>query len=104
MRFTFPGHVKELTKVGCLCFYFVEVVCVAGTSGRLGTSERLMDRKMAISPQEAADILGVSLPTVRKLLFTGRIRFARAGRRILIPVSALEAFLNGEEVKDAASR
>jgi excisionase family DNA binding protein len=63
-----------------------------------------MDRKIAISPQEAADILGVSLPTVRKLLFTGRIRFARAGRRILIPVSALEAFLNGEEVKDAASR
>jgi excisionase family DNA binding protein len=77
---------------------------VAGTSGRLGNSGRLMDRKIAISPQEAADILGVSLPTVRKLLFTGRIRFARAGRRILIPVSALEAFLNGEEVKDAASR
>ncbi|WP_081593788.1 excisionase family DNA-binding protein [Thermus oshimai] len=69
-----------------------------------GTSGRLMDRKMALSPQEAADILGVSLPTVRKLLFTGRIRFARAGRRILIPVSALEAFLNGEEVKNAASR
>ncbi|MGC8876837.1 helix-turn-helix domain-containing protein [Thermus sp.] len=68
-----------------------------------GTPGKPLDRKLALSPQEAAELLGVSLPTVRKLLFMGRIRFTRAGRRILIPIAALEAFLNGEEVGNAAS-
>jgi len=60
--------------------------------------------RMALSPQEVAEALGVGLWTVQKLLREGKLPYRRAGKRILIPITALEAFLNGEEVKNAASR
>jgi excisionase family DNA binding protein len=60
--------------------------------------------RLALSPQEAAQALGLGVWTVQKLLRQGKLPYKKAGRRVLIPVSALEVFLNGEEVKDAASR
>lgn len=59
--------------------------------------------RMALSPQEAAEALGIGLWTVQRLLREGRLPYRRAGKRILIPITALEAFLNGEEVRNAAS-
>jgi len=67
-------------------------------------ARQALEGRLAFSPKEAANRLGISVFTLHKLLKEGHIRYTRAGRRILIPVSALEAFLNGEEVKDAASR
>ncbi|UZX15689.1 helix-turn-helix domain-containing protein [Thermus sp. PS18] len=59
--------------------------------------------RLALSPEQVAQALGISVFTLYKLLHTGRIRHVRVGRRILIPIAALEAFLNGEEVGNAAS-
>lgn len=57
--------------------------------------------KMALTPEELAGALGVSLSTAYNLIRTGRIRFTRVGKRILVPISAVEEFLNGKEVARA---
>lgn len=49
---------------------------------------------LAISREEAAEMIGVSLDTFERHV-QPHLRTVRAGRRILVPVAALEAFLAG---------
>jgi hypothetical protein len=49
---------------------------------------------LAISREEASDRLGVSLDTFERHV-QPHVRTVRAGRRILVPVVSLEAFLAG---------
>jgi excisionase family DNA binding protein len=51
---------------------------------------------LAISREEAADLLGVSLNSFERHV-QPHVRTVRVGRRILIPISAVEAFLNGDQ-------
>jgi excisionase family DNA binding protein len=51
--------------------------------------------RAAFNQVEAAQYLGVSDKTVRKLLKEGTIRFARIGSRVLIAKSELDRFLIG---------
>lgn len=61
-----------------------------------GNQERL-----AYSLQEAAQAMGVSVPTMREWVeLTGFPAF-RAGRRYVIPVAALEAWLVDQAAKGA---
>lgn len=60
------------------------------------TTERL-----AVSPAEAAELLGVSRPTVYLLLDTGIIRSVKCGTRRLISVASLEAYIDGDTRRDA---
>ncbi|MDW8356790.1 helix-turn-helix domain-containing protein [Thermus sp.] len=53
--------------------------------------------KLALTPEELAEALGISLSTTYNLIRVGRIRHTRVGRRILVPLSAVEEFLNAEE-------
>lgn len=48
---------------------------------------------MTLRPREAAEALGVSERTLRSLMRSGDIPFARLSRAVLIPVSGLEAFV-----------
>jgi excisionase family DNA binding protein len=66
-------------------------VLIAATSG---PTERL-----AYSPSEAAEALGVSKPTVYKLLHNGQLRSIMVGNRRLIPRTGIEAFLEGDREK-----
>jgi excisionase family DNA binding protein len=50
---------------------------------------------LAISREEAAHRLGLSLNSFERHVQPS-LRTVKVGRRILIPVSALEAFLEGE--------
>lgn len=53
--------------------------------------------KDTYTKDEAAERLGVGYVTLHnKLLKTGLLRSVRAGRRVLIPRAALEAFLEGK--------
>jgi len=53
-------------------------------------------RRLAYSPEEAAELLGISKELVHDLLRTGQLGSRKAGRRRLIARCHLEAFLAGE--------
>jgi excisionase family DNA binding protein len=52
--------------------------------------------RLAFSPDEAAELLGISRELVHDLLRTGQLGSVKAGRRRLIARHHLEAFLAGE--------
>jgi excisionase family DNA binding protein len=52
--------------------------------------------RLAYSPEEAAELLGISRELIHDLLRTGQIGSVKAGRRRLIGKHHLEAFLAGE--------
>jgi excisionase family DNA binding protein len=52
--------------------------------------------RLAYSPDEAAELLGISRELVHNLLRTGQLGSVKAGRRRLIGKHHLEAFLAGE--------
>ena len=53
--------------------------------------------RLAYSPDEAADLLGISRELVHDLLRTGQLGSVKAGRRRLIGKRHLEEFLAGEQ-------
>jgi excisionase family DNA binding protein len=53
--------------------------------------------RLAYSPDEAADLLGISRELVHDLLRTGQLGSVKAGRRRLIGKHHLEEFLGREE-------
>ena len=50
--------------------------------------------RLAYSPDEAAELLGISTELIHDLLRTGQLRSAKAGRPRLIGKHHLEAFLS----------
>jgi excisionase family DNA binding protein len=52
--------------------------------------------RLAYSPDEAADLLGISRELVHDLLRTGQLGSVKAGRRRLIGKHHLEEFLAGD--------
>ena len=52
--------------------------------------------RLAYSPDETAELLGISRELVHDLLRTGQLGSVKAGRRRLIGKHHLEAFLAGE--------
>ncbi len=63
---------------------------------------------MALSVQEAARVLGLGRTTVFALVSRGELASLRVGRRRLVPVSAIEAYLvrasNGPPHSDTSTR
>jgi excisionase family DNA binding protein len=53
-------------------------------------------KRLAYSPDEAAELLGISRELVHDLLRTGQLGSVKAGRRRLIATHHLEAFLASE--------
>ncbi len=58
------------------------------------TASRPSDDPLAISREEAARRLGIGLETLRQLIITGRLPVVKAGRRLLVPLAGLHAFLD----------
>jgi excisionase family DNA binding protein len=52
--------------------------------------------RMAFSPDEAAELLGISPELVFDLLRTGQLKYRKAGRRTLISRVNLDDFLDGD--------
>lgn len=51
--------------------------------------------RLTRKPEEAAPMLGVGRNGVYDLIRSGELRSIRVGRKILIPLSAIEEFLSG---------
>ena len=58
---------------------------------------------IAVRPQQAAEMIGVSERTLRELMRQGDIPFAKLDRAVLIQVRELEAFIERRIVKGGAS-
>jgi len=52
-----------------------------------------MADQLAFSPAEAAEALGVSERTLRKLITRGELRVVRVGKRALVPATVLREML-----------
>lgn len=59
------------------------------------------DGRRAISVAEAANLLGISRNQAFKAVRRGELPSVRVGRRVLIPLERLEAFLWGRLVSEA---
>ncbi|MFG0246374.1 MAG: helix-turn-helix domain-containing protein [Phycisphaerales bacterium JB052] len=58
---------------------------------------------IAVRPQQAAEMIGVSERTLRELMRQGEIPFAKLDRAVLIQVRELEAFIERRTSKGGAS-
>lgn len=52
--------------------------------------------RLAFSVPETAESIGCSVPHVWRLIAAGKLRSTKAGRRTIVPASALRAFVEGE--------
>jgi excisionase family DNA binding protein len=50
--------------------------------------------RLALTPEEAAEAIGVGRTTIYELLAGGKIASIRVGRRRVVPVRSIEAFLD----------
>jgi excisionase family DNA binding protein len=63
----------------------------------MGTQMPVVEQKsdlIALSKHEAARKLGVSLRTIDRLIALKELQVRRLGRRVLIPMAALERFMH----------
>lgn len=58
-------------------------------------------RDAEVTPNQAADLLGVSRPQVRKMMDAGALEFRMVGSHHRIPVSSIQAFLDVERPRRA---
>ena len=59
-----------------------------------GHSSELTKERLALTVQEAADLLGISKPKMLELLHNGEISHRRVGKKILISHQTLVSWLN----------
>jgi excisionase family DNA binding protein len=55
-----------------------------------GQGKECQMTKLSVGLQEAESMTGISQHTFRKLVKRGKVRVARIGRRIVIPITELE--------------
>lgn len=63
----------------------------------------VLDRQLAVSPRQAAQLLGVSVPTIYELLNSGRLPSVKVGARRLIATSQLRAIVEPAAGLDGAA-
>ena len=69
----------------------------SGTTGPpVVTATGIGEPRLAFSPEEAAELLGISRELLFDLLRTGQLKSVKAGRRRLISRANIDAFLAGD--------
>ena len=58
---------------------------------------------LLVSVEKAASLLGVSARTIHRLVVEGTLPHVRVGRRLLLSVASLEAWISDHEVPAGAS-
>jgi excisionase family DNA binding protein len=74
-----PSTVEEVGRMGA------QIAIAEQTSGPI-----------ALSKQEAAQMLGVSVRTVDRLIALKELRVRRLGRRVLVPRTSLEMLIRAD--------
>jgi excisionase family DNA binding protein len=97
-----PGHLSLLTESGeavDLPDQLRRLLDSATRSLRTGSSVTIMDHARMLSTQEAADILGVSRPTLVKLLESGQIPFTKVNSYRRVAMIDLIAFRTAQRAE-----
>lgn len=68
-----------------------------GTERKTNSALSLFENRISMSVSEFAVHIGVSIRTAERMLKRGDIHHKRVGRRVLIPMSAIEAWLNRKD-------
>ena len=63
---------------------------------RCGGERNTPPARRVLSVPEAAEVLGISRSTAYELVAAGELRSFRLGRRVLVPLPAIEALIEGE--------
>jgi excisionase family DNA binding protein len=58
------------------------------------------DKRITLDVADAAELLGLGRNTTYDLVRSGRLRSVRVGRRLVIPRSEIDAFLEREALGD----
>ena len=66
-------------------------------SGRIAREDSIMEKRLAVSIMEAAEICGVGKSTIYRLIDRGEIKRRKLGNRALILLSDLNTYLNSLE-------
>lgn len=69
-------------------------------TGRAKSNSQL---RLTLRPREAAEVLGVSERTLRELMRSGEIPYAKVSRAVLIPVQGIEDFITRHTKKGGPS-
>lgn len=75
-----------------------EVLTEHGIIGSITTQPSVAEAARHLSRAEASSMLGVSIQTIAKLITEGTLSAVRVRRRVLIPQSAITAYLRSREV------
>lgn len=59
-------------------------------------AKQVTDNPITVTPDRAADMLGLAASVVRQMLYRGELPALKVGRRWLIPVKALENWVEGQ--------
>jgi excisionase family DNA binding protein len=66
------------------------------------SSERHFQHRLALSPAEAASVLGLSRSSIYSMMRAGTLRSVKAGARTLVPVAEIDRFLG--DVREDSDR
>jgi excisionase family DNA binding protein len=66
------------------------------------TTNHTTDDRLALTPDEAAQAIGIGRTKIYELLASGRLRSVRVGTRYVVPVGAIEEFLDASDSDPAA--
>jgi len=56
----------------------------------------MLKERLALSPDQAREAIGVGRTTMYKMISTGMLRAVHVNRRLLIPIAEIERLLAGE--------
>lgn len=60
-----------------------------------GVDTEVAPKRLTLKPDEVGPLIGVGRNSVYALIKSGRLRSIRLGKKILVPLSAIDDFLSG---------
>lgn len=75
--------------------YSIKLERKSSDRGTKGNTVATLDKK-TVTVKEAAKLLGVGINNAYELTASGRLRSVKIGRRVVVPVRELDAFLERE--------
>ncbi len=88
---------RSVNTEAIICRYRESLEKEASADLKVTEVNHFNGRKFVFTVSEVAVILRVSVRTIDRMLKRGEIQYKKSGRRVLIPVSAVEAWLNEKD-------